>query len=57
MTKYWKCPNCSRTHESSDDTKFCICKSCLIDMQINPYSFEKEVEVLGDHERNQIYSD
>ena len=55
--KNWKCPGCFSEHESKDNTKFAICKHCLTEMKPFPYSFKKEVGVLGDHERNKIYSD
>lgn len=54
--KHWKCPYCANEHETEDNIKFVVCRSCLTEMKEFPYSFKKEVEV-GNHEGNQIYSD
>lgn len=33
MSKLWKCPQCSREHESKDDSIFSICQECLSEMK------------------------
>ena len=42
--KFWKCPECDRTHETKDNIKFVVCKNCLSSMKETPYKFQKEVE-------------
>lgn len=43
--KHWKCADCSRTHESEDNIKFVVCKTCLVNMKPSSYIFEREVEI------------
>ena len=52
MSKIWKCPNCTRTHESKDDTKFSICCGCLSEMKEVRYDTKKELNEVENGKQN-----